>query len=340
MPPIFHPRLINNPFDDPGVFVPFLFEKRAIIFDLGDNTVLSTRDLLKISHAFVTHTHMDHFIGFDRLLRLLLGRDKTLYIYGPEGFLNNIEGKLAGYTWNLVENFTNDVTLTATEVHPNQTVTRIYRCSNRFKPDPETTISTFSGLLLREPALLVSAILLDHQIPCLGYCIEENFHININKQQLEAMGLEPGPWLNEFKQAIYNKQSPDTRIQVFCSGNETVQKEFKLGELADRIAIYTPGQKVAYITDVAGSAENREKLIAFVKNSDYLFIEAAFLYEDKDIAEKKHHLTARQAGEIASIAKVKNMTIFHFSPRYTGKEKLLEKEAMTAFQTDGPIPEV
>ncbi len=65
MRPRFHPRLINGPNDDPGLYVPFLFENRAIIFDLGDTHPLSTRDLLNISHAFITHTHIDHFIGFD-----------------------------------------------------------------------------------------------------------------------------------------------------------------------------------------------------------------------------------------------------------------------------------
>ena len=97
MRPSFNPRLINGAFDDPGLYIPFLFQNRALIFDLGDITNLSSRDLLKISHGFVTHTHMDHFIGFDRLLRKALGREKTLVLFGPEGFIKNVEGKLSFY---------------------------------------------------------------------------------------------------------------------------------------------------------------------------------------------------------------------------------------------------
>jgi ribonuclease BN (tRNA processing enzyme) len=107
MRPSFLPRLVNGPFEDPGLFLPFLFEKRAILFDLGDIYSLSAKEILKASHVFITHTHMDHFIGFDRLLRLFLGRDQHLYLYGPEDFLKNVEGKLAGYSWDLVENYNN-----------------------------------------------------------------------------------------------------------------------------------------------------------------------------------------------------------------------------------------
>ena len=92
MRPSFHPRLTNDPFSDPGLFIPFLFEKRALLFDLGELRGLSPKDLLKVSHVFVTHTHMDHFMGFDTLLRLFLGRDKELHLFGPEGFFRHVEG--------------------------------------------------------------------------------------------------------------------------------------------------------------------------------------------------------------------------------------------------------
>jgi len=331
MRPSFLPRLVNGPFDDPGLFIPFLLEKRAIIFDLGDIYSLSTRDILKISHVFISHTHMDHFIGFDRLLRLFLGREQQLYLYGPEGFLKNVEGKLAGYSWNLVKHYSNLFALNVTEVNPDHMITRNYICQNRFIPASEDIKQPFNGLLHKEPALSVSAEILDHSIPCLGFTIEERFHINIMKEHVTGLGLEIGPWLNEFKQALYNNIDLDSEFEVRYVGQTSCKKRFILGNLAKRIALITPGQKVSYIVDAGYSKSNVEKIIELAQNADHLFIEAAFLEKDKDIAEKKGHLTAWQAGSIAGKAGAKQITPFHFSPRYKGLGALLEKEARDGY---------
>ncbi|MDM8552970.1 MBL fold metallo-hydrolase [Desulfobacterales bacterium HSG2] len=329
MRPSFHPRMVNGPFDDPSLFIPFFFEKRAIIFDAGEMYSLSARDMLKISHVFVTHTHIDHFAGFDRLLRLFLGREKKLHVYGPEGFLKNVEGKLAGYSWNLVRNYTNQFAFQVTEVRSGHTISREYPCRNRFHPTGKTTELPFDGILLREPALSVSAIILDHSIPCLGFSIKERFHVNIIKESLAGLGLEVGPWLREFKEALFNRCDPDSEFEVKF-GKEN-RKKFVLGDLAEQIAIVSPGQKITYVTDVVYSSSNSEKIVGFAKDSDHLFIEAAFLEEERDMARQKYHLTARQAGHIAGRAQVRQFTLFHFSPRYVGMEHILEEEARKAY---------
>ena len=111
------------------------------------------------------------------------------------------------------------------------------------------------------------------------------------------------------------------------------KKTFELGRLTDQIAIITPGQKIAYVTDVVYNDANTEKITEFARNADHLFIEAAFLDCDREMAREKCHLTARQAGELAARAKANQFTIFHFSPRYLGQEDLLYREASEAFES-------
>jgi len=329
MPSSFQFKLFNGPFDDPGLFIPFTLEKRAIAFDLGETYSISPRDILKISHVFITHTHMDHFIGFDRLLRLFLGRDKILNLYGPEGFIKNIEGKLSAYSWNLVENFKNKLILNVTEIRDKYLFTKQYRCENKFLSEKEKISKPFTGLLIQRPAWSVYAVILDHGIPCLGFSIKERFHISIKKNILSDLGLKPGPWLKKFKEAVYNNLDKNAFFELECKENG-VSTKIVFGDLLKKIALITPGQKVTYITDVIYSSSNIRKIIPFAKNSTHLFIESAFLEQDSNIARKKYHLTANQAGTIAYMANVKNISTFHFSPRYAGKEDLIIKEADSA----------
>ena len=334
MRPSFQPRLINNPFSDPGLFIPFRFEKRAILFDLGDVHALSSRDQLKISHIFVTHTHMDHFIGFDVLLRHFLGRHKTLHIFGPPGFFGNIEGKFHSYTWNLVGEYENELLIHVYEVHPDQILQKTYVCREGFRAKPLTSSNPNQGIIWAEPSFYIKAALLDHRTPCLGLCLVERIYVNVIKEALENLDLPVGPWLNRFKQAIYEKKDPSGDFNVTWERNGTVVKEkrYKLGLLIEKIAKISPGKKIGYITDVIGSDENRDKIVSLVRGSDLLFIEAAFLHRDIDIARKKFHLTAREAGQIAAQAQVRNLKLFHFSPRYADEEELFEKEALEAYE--------
>lgn len=330
----FHPRLINNPFSDPGLFISFLYRKRAILFDLGDLHNLPSTDLLKVSHVFVTHAHMDHFIGFDALLRVLLGREKEIHLFGPQEFLARVEGKLAGYTWNLVEEYPYRLSIRVTEVWPHKLKTRTYLCEERFVATEDEEETPFSGMLLSEPSFRVEAVLLDHRIPCLGLSLVESVSVNIDKEALKDLDLPVGPWLTRFKQALHeHKDLAQSFVVTWEQGGRIVkEKEFALSELAARIARISPGQKIGYLSDMAGSPENLEKAENLVKDADSLYIEAPFLERDKEVALKKYHLTARQAGTLARKAGVGRLTLFHFSPRYEGMGEEIEKEAMEAFQ--------
>jgi ribonuclease Z len=330
----FHPRLINDPFSDPGLFVPLLFQGRALLFDLGELQGVSARDVLKVTHVFVTHTHIDHFIGFDHLLRIRLGREKAVHVFGPPGLFKHVEGRLAGYVWNLVKDSPHDFLLRATEVHPHRVFTRTYACRDGFEARGDTEETSFSGILLAEPSFRVEAAFLDHRIPCLGFSLVESFSVNIVKEELKEMGLPVGPWLTRFKKALHEGRDLKSVFRVTWEDGGKVVRErpFVLGELAEKISRIHPGQKIAYVTDIIGSPENSRRVIRLAEGADHLFIEAGFLECDRDVAREKYHLTAREAGEWAGMAGVKDFTLFHFSPRYRGREEEFRQEAMEAFR--------
>jgi len=333
MKPAFHPRLINDPFSDPGLFIPFMFQRRALMFDLGDLSRLSARELMKISHIFVTHMHMDHFIGFDQLLRLLLGREKEIHLFGPAGFIEKVEAKLCSYTWNLIKEYENTLVIKVTEVGSDRASLRTYTSSNGFRPVETQKEYPFTGSLLSEKSFSVESEILDHKIDCLGLSVKEHFSVNIIKEGLEDLGLPVGPWLREFKDALHEGRDSSEQFSVQWQDKNKLRQEkiFTIGELTKRIARISPGQKITYLVDMIGSPENIDKAVHLAAGAQHLFIEAPFLDRDREIAQRKYHLTAREAGFIASLAGVKELTIFHFSPRYSGREGELVAEADEAF---------
>ncbi|MGH7897093.1 MAG: MBL fold metallo-hydrolase, partial [Candidatus Binatia bacterium] len=148
------PRLVNGPFGDPGLFVGLRWQGRALQFDLGRLGRMEPGEVLKISHVFVSHAHMDHFMGFDHLLRLFLPRDAALHVYGPEDFLARLAGRLAGYTWNLTESY--PLVIVGHEVRPSAVLSATFRAASGFVAESRSE-RPFDGVLLDEPALAVSA---------------------------------------------------------------------------------------------------------------------------------------------------------------------------------------
>jgi ribonuclease Z len=153
MPRHFDPTLVNGPFDDPGLYVDLVFERRALLFDIGDVTGLPSRKLLRISDVFVTHRHMDHFAGFDHLLRRLLGREKNLGVYGSAGFIDAVEHKLKAYTWNLIEGHDGELVIRATEVDSSNDVRKaVFRGRSRFERSETETGRRRDDILLEQRA--------------------------------------------------------------------------------------------------------------------------------------------------------------------------------------------
>jgi len=323
MTPLFLPQLVNEPFGDPGVFMQIRNEKTAVLFDLGDLSQLPARKLMKINYIFISHCHMDHFIGFDQLLRCVLGRQKHIHIFGPPGILQHVRGKLAGYTWNLVENYS--LSLTISEIHPDQQlISQTLYCRDGFQGQPLKKTPLSNRTILSTPEFSVQAVILDHKIPCAAYSLQEPFHINFRQDVLDKNSWPRDPWLTELRKAIRNKIPENTRFKV-------AGKTYSLHELTKLLTIITPGQKIGYITDINASRENFELVKRLIIGSDILFCEAAFLDNDRQKADLTYHLTASLAGRLAQESQVKKLVIFHFSPKNHGREQLYYQEAAGTF---------
>jgi ribonuclease Z len=334
MTPLFLPRLVNSPLGDPALYVDLKFDHRALMFDLGDIQNLPPRAVLKISHIFISHTHIDHFIGFDRLVRICLGRPKMVTLFGPPDFLDQVAHKLSAYTWNLVGNYAESLDIMAHEIHPDGSVrSALMRSARAFAPEQVHECKARGNLIHEEGSFSVRTAFVDHKTPCLAFALEERFHVNILKTGLADMGLTKGPWIRRLKEALWQGEAEDLvlNIPVDC-GNRSEQRAFKLGELRRRLVRITAGQKIGYVTDTLFSEATRGSILGLIKGADYLFMETAFLGEDQSRAMEKHHLTAKQAGRLAAEAGVGRLIPFHISPKYTRHPERVIQEALGTFQ--------
>ncbi|MEZ5784954.1 MAG: MBL fold metallo-hydrolase [Xanthobacteraceae bacterium] len=330
MRPTLHPMLVNGRTGDPALYIETLFERRAILFDLGDITALSPRKIQRLEHAFVSHTHIDHFIGFDRLLRLLVGRETTIRLYGPEGFAENVHHKLRAYHWNLVDRYLSDLSFIVTEIDSRLVArTTRFRLKAAFAAEPIGGGRIADGVVCDEPTFRVTTAVLEHRTPCLAFAIEEVAHVNVWKNRLLELGLPVGPWLRVLKRAVLEGRPDDhpIRVDMALGAPDTV---LPLGRLRSAVT-KMPGQKIAYVTDAADTPANREAIIGLAQSADLLFIEAAFAAADASLAAERAHLTTAAAGECARSARVRRVEPFHFSPRYSGEEERMLAEVLAAF---------
>ena len=176
MRPIFHPSLVNGRYGDPTVYVETLFKTHSVLFDLGEIASLSPRKIRRVDQIFVSHAHIDHFVGFDHLLRLLVGQERTVHLYGPAGFAERVFHKLQAYQWNLVESYGSDLVFVVSELEtPNSISTTQFRLKRAFAAEPPVSKTILDGVLCDERTCRVAAAILDHRMPCLGFALQDAF---------------------------------------------------------------------------------------------------------------------------------------------------------------------
>lgn len=160
----------------------------------------------------------------------------------------------------------------------------------------------------------VRAFPLDHTKTCVGYTLEESDRPGeFNPEKAYSLGLPVGPLWGKLQKG-FSVQTPE---------GVTVNPEDVMG--AKR-----KGRKFSFVTDTL----YKDSIAKEVSDSDLLICEGMFEEALIDQAREKKHMTAGQAGKIASDAKVKRMCLIHYSPRYTDKElQILLEEARENYPT-------
>jgi len=309
--------LVNERYEDPGIFLQVENTGDYILFDIGNIYKLDRSIIKKINKIFITHTHMDHFIGFDYLLRLKLGKQQVVEIFGIYPVSENIYHKLQGYIWNLVE-FEPQIIFLVKQYKDGYFYHYKFDIKKKFKKEFIKRTKAKNNTIYENENYKVNFAVLDHKIPILGYSFVFPDKLKLNKELLKELPLK-GKEIGKLKEFLENPKNCKKRLKI-------KNKYYSYDFLKERYTFTQKGIKISYITDVLGSKENIEKIIKLVKDSDYLYCESVFLEKDSEQASKVYHLTTKQTAKIAKLANVKNLVPFHFSRRYGKNTKLIFNE--------------
>ncbi|MBX3166497.1 MAG: MBL fold metallo-hydrolase [Candidatus Eremiobacteraeota bacterium] len=308
---MFHCRLVNPVHHDPALLLSLPQLAQRWLLDCGDLHALSLHELLQIDTVFVSHAHIDHWIGLDALMRAQLFGDRPLRVLGPKGILDMLAGRLAGYAWNLVSR--SQFVVEGYEWTGTVWKSRHFPCSHRF-----VGREAASGL----PALenwSLRWVELEHGVPCLGYRLESPISFRFR----EECPYPPGPWIATLKARMVAGTLEGT---LLVAGEER-----PLSELRQWVRALPPEQ-LAYVTDTRLDPGTRARIVEAFGPTRVLWCEAAFLESQRALAESKLHSTATEAALLACELECERLQLFHLSRRTQGQADQHLREARQIFQ--------
>lgn len=148
---------------------------------------------------------------------------------------------------------------------------------------------------------------LEHKCPTLGFAFVEKNRRRIKVDYIKKLRIPEGPLLGKLQ-----------------SGKSIT---FKGKRISPKQATYiVEGKKIAFIADTLPCKGAYD----IAKNADLLIAESTYAEKDRDKAEKHKHMTAKDAGMIASRAGVKKLILTHFSKRYKDIH-IMEEDARDVF---------
>lgn len=321
---------LSGPTQDPFLLIDFENESRALLFDCGVRIWGRVKTILKLDHLFITHAHIDHMIGFDHIIRALLGESAVLHVHGPRGIIERLSSKLNGYDWD--RSAEQELILELNEYADGQRISQTRACNRRFNMTGPETVTDWDGPIVQEKTFSVYAVPVFHGgSSCHAYVMKEVDYARIHKEQLEDLGEIPGPWVGRLLD-LYNSNALDGQTI------DTGRRVHDAARLADALIRVQTGRTVVYITDTVFRDSWVARLAEIASNADLVVCESTFLNEDKALAETYHHLTSVQAAEIARTLNAGRLMLFHISSRYHPQIYRAVQEARTVFPNTDIAP--
>jgi ribonuclease Z len=320
------PTFFSGLLDDPVLYLHVRRSGKALLIDCGQIHHLAKRVLRSVDALFVSHAHMDHFMGIDTFIRNNHVSPGTIDIYGPPGIAGKTAGKLAGYDWNLTE--PSWCTLRVHEVFPDRTATFLLPGAEGFpcrfageQPRRDRTIH-------RNDYVMVEADSCDHKITSLIYRVTEHPSFSVDERKLEQAGLVRGDWLKVLQKRFRAGLSVLEPLKILCRQGEAVVEQ----EVADLRALYEairsdkPPAAAGYVTDIGFSEENLAKVLSLMDGVTLLVCECSFLSTERDKARVSRHLCTDDLNDLMDRLRPPFVLPMHLSKSYLGQSRLLYQE--------------
>lgn len=274
------------------------------ICECGDASDLTVKEVQNTNAIFISHTHIDHFVNFDAMIRHQIGIQRRVVVCGPQGIARQVQAKLHSYTWNLIEK--DAIVYEIREVESEGKVI-IYELEPP-QWDLKEIAKVEGKVVFEEKAFNVTYTMLDHKVPTLAFRFKEHDSVRIDLQESEFQG---GKWVQELKQA-YEQNLPDKPILI-------KEQAYKASNLFHLLHI-KKGDSIGVIMDHAASPENHTKITAHFQKCRKVFIESFYKAADKEQAMLNFHSFSTKSGEVMKEAQVKEAVPVHFSRKYSQTE--------------------
>jgi len=317
------PTFFAGLFDDPLLLVRVRPSGRALLFDCGKMHHLAKRVYTSIDAIFISHAHMDHFMGMDSVIRHSHASRRTVDILGPPGLSGKMAHKFACYDWNLADTFWGNFRVG--EVGDGRVVSTLYCGPEAFAARPD---GEYSGDIYGNSYLTVKSTLCEHRIDVLAFRIDEGAGFVVDEMRMAQAGVLRGEWLKDLEKLFHAGTLDGNSIGYPEQKGGVVQERraSDAGALYRQIRKLETPASIGYVTDIGFSAENLEKLAGLLEGVTLLVCECAFLAAEHNKARLSRHLCTTDLNIILDRLRPRYLLPMHFSKIYQGRSDPLYQE--------------